>query len=832
MNRSRCSGILVLCCVLAGFMVLGVSAETVDGPYYVVDVNSTTTGHVYTTLVDALTALEGLSNPEEAVGATIIVFPGQYKPAAAIDISIPGLRIMTRDGADRTEFVAASAGPLFTISAPGVMIEGLKITGMAGSVGIRVQQPDCVLKSLMVTGHGGAGIEVVSGADRFSLADSDIFANGASGIDISGVWGAQISGATVRSNGAQGIALSGSDNVNVENSTITGNGAFALNVSKSRNVVVEGCSANNGGNGGFSVASSTGVHVLNNIFSANAGSAVILTSASSCVVEGNTISENMGAAVQVVGTQAAPSTLNVVKRNTISLQAGTNPLPLTVPGILLAGSAQATTLTGNVVTGYMWGVVLNAQGGAVPQGNRIESNTVQSTISDGIRVLASGGDNILSGNTITNCAGNGVLFAAASNDQLADNSISGNTLSGLRIGDGSASVGALTVSGNSIQSNGAHGIAVVSSATPNAVMNLVLTGNTCSGNDDAGLDVQGNGTATDLRVLGNMISENEAGGAVLSLCPGAVVRHNEIYSNQGIGLSVSVSAAASPIDLAIERNSVHHNVGGGLSLNLGGGTLVSVIQHNAIYDNLGFGVELANLPTATGKLPYPENFSLGSNWWGVSVGPSGLFAGTGNAILGLPGNQSMALAPILPAPSYRGASADAGAILSVPQVSVLNSFAASKVVVDRVDTTGFRLTFTGVPARNSGWISTAAFTKEVVQGGPWNELGTIYESATVLVAGLTQGTAEVACEFDPSALPENLDPSTLRLFAYKGGAWSVSNGEWILDGGAWTELSGCVTVGAQVAFGELQVADLLGNVKAIALAAPAAPQAVEGGSTE
>ena len=353
--------------------------------------------------------------------------------------------------------------------------------------------------------------------------------------------------------------------------------------------------------------------------------------------------------------------------------------------------------------------------------------------------------------------------------------------------------------------------------------------NVITGNDNNGVSINGNGTASSVRIVGNAIAENEGNGLIANLCPGAIIRHNRIHQNRGVGVEAATSASFCRVDLSICRNSISRNIGGGLDLILKPAVTdpVTVVEENAIYENLGFGAQVKKLPVAVTPLalPRPQGFSLGSNWWGVSVGPSGLYAGTGNAVLGFPGDRTLALAPILPAPAFASEAVDALPILISAQASVLRTFAASKVIVDRVDTTGFRLTFTGVSPRTSGWASMAPYTETAIRGAPWSELGTVIKSAAILVSGLSDGMVEVACEFDAEALPDGTDPNELTLHAYKGGKWTVSEetGEWTLAGGSWVPLSGCVTVGAQVVFGELPVTDLLGEVKAIALAtAPSA----------
>lgn len=831
-RETRCYvvlGLVLAIGVLGGLMGLG---QTVDGPYYVVDVSSAQTDHVFNTIPGALAALESLPDVEEVVAATLIIYPGRYQVAGTLTITIPGLRIVTRDGANRTEIVAGAGftpGPVIRINAPGVQIEGLTVSGAPGlnTVGIQVNEADCTLRDLVIARHDitGIGVQVRRGADRLLVSKCDVFGNAGAGVQLTGIWDARFENSTIRSNAGAGIVLTKVHLSEIVDSTVAGNGANAINIAACRDVVIKTCAIDSSGANGIQVANSTHVYVEENTFSANTGSAVLLNCTSSCVIANNTVSENRGTAVQITGVAANPSTFNRVEENSISLQAGALPPPIpAVPGILLVGAVQVSTVKDNQISGYMWGIVLDG----LPRGNQIENNTVEATIADGIQVLGSGGDNVFIGNTITGCSGNGILVNSANDDLFEGNVVSGNTLSGFAINNPAALVwNTLTVAANEVIGNGVNGVRITSAPTPspNTVANISLIDNTITGNDGIGVNIQGGGTATDLRIVGNAIAENEGTGLFANLCPGAVIRHNRIHENRGVGLQAATSASSNRVDLSICRNSISRNIGGGLNLILNPAAAVTgpvtVVEENAIYENLGFGAQVASLPVPPLALPRPQGFSLGSNWWGVSVGPSGLYAGTGNAVLGFPSNSALALAPILPAPAFVSAAVDASPILASPRVSVLNSFAAGKVIVDRLDTAGFRLTFTDVFARTTGWVSMAAYTEATIRGTPWSELGTVIKSAAILVSGLSDGMVEVACEFDAEALPDGVDPNELTLHAYKGGEWTVSEemGEWTLTGGSWAPLSGCVTVGAQIAFGELPVTDLLGEVKAIALVA-------------
>jgi hypothetical protein len=287
---------------------------------------------------------------------------------------------------------------------------------------------------------------------------------------------------------------------------------------------------------------------------------------------------------------------------------------------------------------------------------------------------------------------------------------------------------------------------------------------------------------------------------------------------------VGVTAVNSPgliPSLTIARNTIDANYGGGISLNAAGAVLC-VVEENAICNNQGFGLLLNTVtppPTPTGVLPYPLNISLGSNWWGATSGPSGASWGGGNAVLGLAGGFQNAIFPVLPAPAFAGWRADAAPILRAPQVSVLPTFAAGNVAVNRLDTARVNLAFRNVEARTPGAVSTAAYTPAAIRNFPACPGGTPLAAAAILVTGLMNGQAEIAFAYTSEDLLEGRGAEALSLWAYCDGTWSIDSvtGTWMLGGGNWEALASCGTPGSQLVIADVPVSKLLGSANAIVL---------------
>jgi hypothetical protein len=350
---------------------------------------------------------------------------------------------------------------------------------------------------------------------------------------------------------------------------------------------------------------------------------------------------------------------------------------------------------------------------------------------------------------------------------------------------------------------------------------ILIAGNQIKGNDKIGLSVNSDPTSagtdptTNLRIEANIILSNEGGGLSFGSAPGCVIAENVIADCLGTGITGTHVAGATQI----RRNSIHDNDGGGVFLALSVLT-GAVVEENAIFDNQGYGVTIAGAPPVPPllPLPYPFGVSLGSNWWGSPAGPAGFFSGRGNAVLGVPGVSKNAIAPVLTAPVFATYTADAE-VLKDAQVSVIPSFAATKVEVNRLDTSGVRLVFSDVEPRASGLANTALYTSTALSDYLPASGGQILRAVAVLLAGFDTGTVEVSLAYDPEQLAGR-GPEDISVLVLTGGAWAfdASAGSWKLEGAVWRTLSGCPVPGASLIAVEVPVSQLRGEYLAVALA--------------
>ena len=829
MRRGKAIAALV-CIGLLSIVAVG-AAQTSDGPYFIVDNTVTTAwGHVYPNLAAAIAAVTtppGGVNPAEMAGATIVLYPGQHSvPATGLAITTPDLRIISRDGADKTVLNGLGGASVLTVAAPGVSISDISIVAPAGCTAITISDRDCTLNEVVATGAGAGavvnGIVLIAGSDNARLNVCQATGFTGDGINIGGaapVWDVEIRDCVFRSNGGSGITLASAHRISITASALIGNtGNGILIAGPCEDVLLEGCDLSSNLLSGASVAAASQLELLRNSYRRNVGAAVLMAGTSSVSVVGSVFEQNT---TQAISLTAGCSGV-LIEGNTIRDQAAFGVPP--VPAITLGGAETACRIIENSVSGY--GIGLDFLPTATASGNEVSGNTITATTGDGIRVQGSGGSNIFSGNELQRCGGNGIhVQASAIGDRYTSNTVEACTLHGVAIDDaGGAAVVSLTLSGNSIQGCGQDGVSISSTGGP-GVGPILVRGNSVLESNMRGLAINApaptayaaGSTIVGLRIESNLIVGSEGEGLSFTAAPGCLITGNTIAESLDVGIRGTHAVGGAQTRILL--NSIHDNDGGGLDIGLAGAPGV-IIERNAIYRNQAFGASLSTLPGPGQFAVYPEGFSLGQNWWGVPTGPAGFFGGSGNAVLGVTGAAVVGVAPVLPAPVTTGPS-ESSLVLRYAQVSVVPTFAATGVKVDRRDTSGVRLVFSDVESRSSGQVNTALYTEHAVDNLLPPSPGKVVRAVAILLAGFDTGTAEVSLEFDPSLLSEE-EVEGFQVYGLAGGVWTPSeNAEWRLEGGAWEELGlPCPVPGTNLMVIELPVDQLQGKYLALALVSP------------
>ena len=781
----------VLTAVMLAVMLTGAMAwaQSADGPYFVVDQNvTTTTTHVFNTIGDALARLNNLG--QQAWGATLVLLPGEYPVNNTIDIQIPYLKIVTRDGADKARLVGNFANAMINISARGVTLQDVKLISGGLGTGISITAPDVIVKDVLVSGFAGQGI-AANGCDRLSITGSRITNNNGNGIALTNCPDAVINDCDIRNNTAGGVNITGSNNAYIAACRISNNAGGGITVTNSSSVQVT-ANAEIRANGGPAVTV-TGCGYCNisgNDLIANQ-SGIIMTGSVGCTVQENTCENSGGPAISLVA-----GTGNLITENHLS---GVENPGFTFPMILLGGATTQNTVSENVMTGNTWGVVLNNVGAS---GNLISGNEISNTSQAGIYVRLSGGNNVIEKNSVSDSVEYGLLIENSAGDRFAGNNIARSSSDGIHIDDTASILDCLVIN-NFITGCGGNGINVSSLAAGAGFGGLTISHNTISDGASDGIVVDnapGRAALTRLSIESNRVVGNEGDGVDIRGTQGMSLRRNVIHDNENIGLLIGTLAGPA----SVRQNTIYANQRGGVNYDASNSL---VLEENSIFSNLGYALSV------TGALNLPTSFA--KNWWGSATGPAGVYSGVGNAVLGVA--DANILAPILPAPPFAGLADDANSILEVgnAQISFIGSFTAGRVTVDRTDTAGLKLVFTDVSVRNNAWVATVPFAPDALSSGLFADLGEVLAASCVLVSGIQDGMVAIGFEYGDQL---NVSDGELSLYVYQGGEWKLNDsGEWILEDGKWDPVPNCHFGNTYSVVGDIPVESLTGDVKAIAL---------------
>ena len=795
----------VLTAVMLVVMLTGVMAwaQSADGPYFVVDQSATitpTTTHVFNTIDAALARFAILG--KEAWGATLVLLPGNYAvapPAAPIVITIPYLKIVTRDGAGKARLVGDFVGPMITINARGVILQDLTLINDAavpipGSDGIVINAPDVAVHGVLISGFAGQGIETTGGGERLSITECRITNNGANGINLTNCLDAVINDCDIRANALVGINIITSNNVHISACRISDNIGNGIQVMNSSSVqVTDNKEIRANGGSAVNIAGCGYCDVSGNALIGNT-TGIIIAASVGCTVQDNTCENGAGPAISLVA-----GTGNLITKNHLS---GVENPNFACSMILLGGATTQNTVSENVMTGNTWGVVLNNAG---VSGNLISGNEISDTSQAGIYVRLSGGNNVIEKNSVSDSIEYGFLIQNSAGDKFASNNIARSASDGIRIDDTVAILNCL-ITNNVITDCGGNGINVVSVGGGAGFAGLTLSHNTISDGASDGIFVNNAlGALTRLSIESNRVVGNEGDGVDITGTQGMSLRRNVIHDNENIGLLIG--SLVGPALASARQNTIYANQRGGVQYAGGSGL---VLEENAIFLNLGYALSVT-------VNPIPGGTSFAKNWWGSATGPAGVYSGVGNAVLGVADADINILAPILPTPPFAGLAYDANSILAVgnTQISFIGSFSAGRVVVDRTDTAGLKLVFTEVSVRNNAWVATVPFATDVLGSKLFADLGEVLAASCVLVSGIQDGMVAIGFEYGDQL---NVSDGELNLYVYQGGEWKLNDsGEWILEDGKWDPVPNCHFGNTYSVVGDIPVESLTGDVKAIAL---------------
>jgi parallel beta-helix repeat protein len=300
-----------------------------------------------------------------------------------------------------------------------------------------------------------------------------------------------VSGNIVRGMGHVGIHIS----LNSEYTSVTGN-------------TVSGCGTN--GIDTFQSGDSVGQgrhSITGNTVSDCADSGIYLFNSDDNVVSGNTVTGG-GRSIAV-----GRSLRSVISNNQCTGSTSTEPGAVFADN-LVPGSSDLV-VTGNFFSGV--GGVRLVSPTIVFQGNRIKNATSSST------VLVEAADAVLSGNSISDCTGNG-FNVTGGNCVVSDNRVTGGTTQVRVITNGGT-----VVSGNVLRGATVFGVEMRSN-------NCLISDNVVS---DCPTGITVTGGAVDCVVNGNAVRGNATYGVFVSTATGTQVTNNRIAAGAGRAIQVT-----------------------------------------------------------------------------------------------------------------------------------------------------------------------------------------------------------------------------------------------------------------------------------------------------
>jgi len=299
-----------------------------------------------------------------------------------------------------------------------VVVDRNDVSLVAGAPGASIHGPDPAVNTLQVTGDrflldgltvtGGRNAIVVSGGTRATIRNCTALASGngiVSGIGIIFFHGTTgtIDNCTSNDNPADGLMLDGAV-ASITNSRFSSNHRAGI-------LVFGGSSARIGLSNAFTAAGNT--------INGNASNGIHVTIGSTAIVIGNTISENgtspTGAFGRVGIAAAIQSRIDVIAGNSITGNFGA--------GVFVGSGSMA----GIGDPGFGLGVANLIRGNSTAAPSQGVNVTLNSTL-------------ILRGATVDNNNGAGVALSARSTMSAFSNTITGNSLNGVQLSQGSAAI--------------------------------------------------------------------------------------------------------------------------------------------------------------------------------------------------------------------------------------------------------------------------------------------------------------------------------------------------------------------------------------------------------
>ena len=731
----------------------------------------------FKTLTAALQwARESRQKPRSEFGV-IIVAPCTYRESLTgeLAIDVKGLQWIARAGREKTKIIGS-----VEIIAKHVLFVGFDVDADGAEVALAIKEDFVAVSNNKFHNAAGAGVSITNGAEGVILLRNEIFNNGGEGVKIDEASAnVRLEENKIRSNGSIGVYVGAdSDRAVISRNEIIFNRGEGVFVTDNDGIEISTNELATNAMDGIKLEKANGAVILKNKISASGVYGITIQASDNTEVRENELVHNNAGGIAIKeGERSAKR--NTVQGNTISNNARAG-----AAGILLAGDVSGNVFLKNSILNNSFGVKLVAQeSGRAPSNNIFQENSIRGSHEDGIFIQESDGRNTFRSNELSGNNGHGVRVAeGARNDTFVNNVIKDNGKSGVFLERASRH----TLRENQILLNGEAGV-VLDGAT-----GIILQLNQIRENEREGVRLANGSVNADL--IANTVEANRWHGLSAQGVTSLDARQNTFLGNYGAGVFLTETTA-----VGFDHNRVLQNGQGGIDLGVGSSKID--LEFNDIVGNTQFGLRLASGLDET-------TIRADRNWWGDPNGPSGVFEGRGDSVIGIRLNRDCtaegAVISSSPCPIILPWLLAPTAELVENSITgwIFRKFGNGRAEFDASTTASTRLRFYNVDVNADGVVIVARYRNGFPQQRALLE--NPVKVVSVLASGVHSGVAQIEIEYTDAEI-KGIDESKLCLLYFDRGA------------GGWKRLECFVKAQANLVTAEIPVS-VLNTAPPIALA--------------
>jgi len=728
-NPARVLGLLLL-------VLVGVPAHADSSVIFVDCTLPVETPGNYKTLTAALQwARESRQKPRSEFG-TIVVAPCTYRESLTGEnaIDVKGLQWISRAGRDKTKIVGA-----LEIVAKNVLFVGFDVDAAQAEVALTIKEDFVVVSNNKFHNAAGAGVLVTGGAEGVILLRNEVFNNGGEGVKIeASSANLRLEENKIRSNGSIGVFVGAdSDRAVISRNEIILNRGEGVFVTDNDGTEISTNEITNNAMDGIKLDKANGAVILKNkILSSGVYGITLQASDNNEVRENELVNNSAGGIAIKEGERSA-------KRNTVQGNTIANNARAGAEGVLLSGDVSGNVFLKNSILNNSFGVKLVAQeSGRAPSNNTFQENSIKDSHEDGILVQESDGRNTFRSNELSGNNGYGIHIAErARNDTFTNNVIKDNGKVGVFL----EKTARHALRENQILFNGEAG--VVLDGTNDTILQL----NQIRENEQEGVRLVNGAKNNDL--VANTIEMNRGYGLHAQGATELDIRQNTISGNYWAGVFF-----AETTEVGFDHNKVLQNGQGGIDV--GAGSSAIDLEFNDIVGNTQFGLRVAGGLDET-------TIRADRNWWGDPSGPSGVFEGRGDSVIGIRVNRDCTAEGV---PSYQCPIVMPWLLAPTAELVensvtgwIFRKFGNGRAEFDASTTASIQLRFYNVDVNADGVIIVAKYRNGFPQQR--NLLENPVKVVSVLASGMKAGVAQIEVEYTDAEI-KGLDESKLCLLYF------------------------------------------------------------------